>query len=288
MSHSAALVVVSVVLSAAVAFAVTTLMRPAAAVPVEDTAAVAALKKELAELREQVRGTAMALAQSRPAASADRQQVATVSDEQIAASVARWFAERGGAKAMEAAGLKDAAAKFDVKATHALTRGVNPWENPAEWKKVHEAGRMDELLAYYEEIAKGSPTDTKVQMELANAYLAALQNDQTRWQLSMKADETFDKVLALDSNHWEARFSKAVSYSFWPDFLGKKGEAISHFEQLVEQQKTMPVDAGQAQTYLFLGNLLEQRGDKDRAQQVWQQGLQRHPDSRELRGRTGG
>ncbi len=124
-------------------------------------------------------------------------------------------------------------------------------------------------------------------MDLGNAYLAYLQLDQTKWPLSAKADASFDRVLAIDENHWGARFTKAVSYTFYPDFLGKKKEAIAHFERLADQQDKMPLRPEYAQTYLFLGNLLEQRGETDRAQQIWQRGLRLHPDDAGLRGKLG-
>ena len=109
--------------------------------------------------------------------------------------------------------------------------------------------------------------------------------DQSKWELSMKADKVFDKVLALDDKHWEARFTKAMQYTFFPDFLGKKKDAIAHFETLVRQQESMPVDAIQAQTYLYLGNLLEYR-DPQKAKEIWQKGARRHLDNQELQKRA--
>ena len=70
-------------------------------------------------------------------------------------------------------------------------------------------------------------------------------------------------------------------------FLGKKKEAISHFERLVAQQDTMPVQGHEANTYVFLGNLLEQRGETDKARATWERGLRRHPDDAQLRQKLG-
>ena len=71
--------------------------------------------------------------------------------------------------------------------------------------------------------------------------------------------------------------------TFWPDFLGKKKEAIAHFERLVTQQAQMPARPEFAHTYLYLGNLQEQRGETEKARQTWQRGLQLHPDNAELK-----
>src|SRR5262249_41126760 len=139
----------------------------------------------------------------------------------------------------------------------------------------------------FEQAAAADPKDAQAQMDLANAYIAYMQLDPSKGPvLGMKTDQQFDKVLALDDNHWEARFSKAVSYTFWPPFLGKQKDAIANFERLMDQQDKMPVEDHQAQTYLFLGNMLEQ-SDPARAREIWQRGLRRHPGSTQLQQKLG-
>jgi tetratricopeptide (TPR) repeat protein len=141
---------------------------------------------------------------------------------------------------------------------------------------------MDELVGMFEQNAKDNPKDAQAQMDLANAYIAWIQMDGSKGrELGMRTDQQFDKVLALDENHWEARFDKAVSYSFWPKLLGKDKDAIANFERLADQQDSMPVEDSQAQTYLFLGNLLE-HDNPARAREVWQRGLRRHPNNTDL------
>ena len=51
----------------------------------------------------------------------------------------------------------------------------------------------------------------------------------------------------------------------------------------MEQQKSAPSHPGHAQTYLYLGNLHEQRGNLAKARQVWQQGLRLFPNNKALR-----
>src|SRR5690606_3681450 len=105
------------------------------------------------------------------------------------------------------------------------------------WRAAFAAGRMDEVVARYEALAKADPKNVQAKMDLAKACIAYLQMDPTKWQLSSKADKAYDDVLAIDGAHWEARFSKAVSYTFWPEFLGKKKAAAEHFQILVDQQE---------------------------------------------------
>lgn len=283
-------VVLSVLLAAGAATGVSFALRPTAEVAPD--AAAASLQHEVAELRRTVaelqkQQEALGKAPSAAAAPvADRVAVPTISDEQIAAAIAAWLRKNPAVALPAAAG--GAEAPFDFDRTFAELQTTSFWSDAGPWKKAYAAGRMDELVAKFEALAKASPNDPKAQMQLANAYLAYLQMDQTKApQLSLKADRAFDAVLDLDETHWEARFSKAVSYTFWPDFLGKKKDAIKHFETLVEQQETQPAADHQAQTYLYLGNLLEQR-DPAKAKEIWARGARRHPTNQELAKKAGG
>ncbi len=288
-----ATVVVSVLLASAAATAVAITLRPAET-PGQTTPAadlqrtIESLRDEQRTLRQQLDALAKAPAVSTsPAGAADRVAAATVSPEQIAAAVEAYMAKLDPAE-LAASGAGGApAATFDLDTEFAKLQGASYWEDGALWKRLFAAGKMDEAIAKFEALAAANPTDPKAHMNLANAYLSYLQLDQTKWPLSAKADAAFDKVLAIDERHWEARFSKAVSYTFWPDFMGKKKDAISHFETLVRQQESMPPQAHEAQTYLFLGNLLEQR-DPAKARELWKKGAQRHPDNQELAKKAGG
>lgn len=250
-------------------------------------AEIEALRREIAELRRD-RTAPEPVAAAAPASATPghggRAEVPTVSDERIAAAVERYLQQRGrtGGEASAATEV-DAKTAFDELATAST---ANFWENTDLYKKLFEAGKLEEVLAMFEARAKANPNDPDAQMDAGNAYLAALQLEPAKWQLSMQADAAFDRVLAIDDTHWEARFTKAMSYTFWPDFLGKKKEAISHFEKLVAQQDTMPPQPHHAQTYLYLGNILEQRGQTERAQEIWRRGLRLHPNSKELQQRT--
>lgn len=291
----AAIVLFSALVAAGAAAGVSFALRPTEAPSLQPV--VAELQQSLAKvaqdqqaLQQRLEQLAKAPAVGSAPVDGSLRSAAAPSDEQIAAAVEAYLQRRAkgaaGGEAPAAALGADGKPTFDMDADFAELIGNNYWENTEAWKKAFAAGRMDEVVAQFEALAKAAPNDTKVQMDLANAYLAHLQMDQSKWQLSMKADKVFDKVLALDDKHWEARFTKAMSYTFYPDFLGKKPEAISHFETLVQQQESMPVDASQAQTYLYLGNLLEAR-DPQKAKEIWQKGARRHPDNADLQKRAG-
>ncbi len=163
-------------------------------------------------------------------------------------------------------------------------------EGQVLWGKAAKAGILDDLVAAYEARAKQNPNDASARSDLGNAYLQKLFTvgngpDQGTW--AVKADKTFDEALDIDPGHWEARFSKATSLAFWPPILGKGGEAAKHYEILLEQQEASRVKKPEyAQTYVFLGNLYDQRGDKEKAKETWRKGYALYPESPELRGKT--
>jgi tetratricopeptide (TPR) repeat protein len=277
-------IALSVLLASAAAAAVSLTMRPAAETAPKDATAglqaeVDSLRHTQATLQQELERLRAAPPIAAPVAAGPQRVAATVDDQQIAKAVEAYLQKRGGAAGP---GEAKASATFDLEADFDKLSGTNFWGNGEMWKRAFAAGRMDEVIAKYEALAQANPSDVDTQMDLARAYMAYLQMDQSKWQLSMKADKVFDDVLTLDNTHWEARFTKAVSYTFYPDFLGKKKDAIANFETLVQQQELQPVQADQAQTYLYLGNLLEQ-SDPKRAREMWQKGAKRHPDNAELR-----
>ncbi len=215
-----------------------------------------------------------------------RTQAPILDDAKIAASVERALTARGMAQRPSPGG--ETGQVLDTASRAVSMRGKSDfWSNAELYKRIHAEGQMDALVAAFEAHAMAAPHDTEAQMDLGNAYLAYLQLDSSKWPLSQQADKAFDRVLAIDETHWNARFTKAMSYTFWPDFLGKKKEAISNFEILMTQQDSRPAQQNESNTYLILGNLLEQRGETERAKEVWRRGLRRHPNDAQLLQRVG-
>ncbi|MFN9706029.1 MAG: tetratricopeptide repeat protein [Planctomycetota bacterium] len=275
--------VVSILTAGVVAAGVAFALRPAEAAP--DQGGVLELQRTVGELQQaqqQLTARLDALAAAPAAARSEPERTGPVapSDQQVAAAVEAYLRQRGNGAAAEAA-AGGAAAAFDVDAEFAALKGTDFFGNPAAWKRAHAAGKLDEIVARFEAQAKANPGSPDAQMQLAKAYLAYTNIDPSKYEFSLKADGAFDKVLELDDHHWEARFTKALSATFWPEFLGKRKPAIAHFETLVAQQEAMPASPEQAQTYLYLGNLLE-RTDPAKAREMWAKGARRHPDSQEL------
>jgi len=162
-----------------------------------------------------------------------------------------------------------------------LSRGG--WEEI--WKRIREAGLTDEAVAHFERLAELDPSNPEAQVALGGAYLQKIfevGNSPEAGTWATKADRAFDRALELDSGHWEARFAKAVSLSFWPPVFGKQREAIEHFEILSRQQDGMSPAPAHAETYLYLGNLYEQLGQLDKAKEAWKKGASMFPTNAEL------
>jgi tetratricopeptide (TPR) repeat protein len=103
--------------------------------------------------------------------------------------------------------------------------------------------------------------------------------------LAMQADKLFDTALNLDPANWEARFTKAVSLSYWPASMGKTEEVIQQFTTLIQQQETQTPQAQFADSYIWLGDQYQKAGRNDDAKSVWERGVSLFPDSEKLRGK---
>lgn len=250
--------------------------------------AVDALRAQNEELRAELAGLRVAGAS---AAVERRPDLDALVESAVARAMAASRPVQSGTPSADAP--RGAAAGYDQE--QALGRLLDPMLGQEArnqvWKEAHEAGRTQELIAALEARARTDPRNAALQYELGYAYLQPIiQGEASGPQAgpwSMKADKTFDAVLALDPEHWDARFSKAVSYSFWPPIFGKQQAAIDQFEILVSKQSGMTARPEFAQTYLFLGNLYEQTGNAAKAKQTWDLGLAAFPQSRELRQRLG-
>jgi len=242
----------------------------------------AALENDLAALRTRVEMT-------------PSETRASVSDDAVAGAVERWMRTHAEqlASAVPAAATEDAGAAARAR-ERSISDALAKLDDPALsdtarqrlWKELFEAGLGDQVLAELEALAERDPNNPNARCDLAQAYLQKLFNvpmgpEQGLW--GTKADKAFDAALALDENHWEARFGKAVALSNWPAFLGKQPEAIKHFEVLIQQQSRQASQPHFVNTHLILGNMYMQAGQKDKALATWQQGAAQFPSNESLR-----
>ncbi len=253
---------------------------------------IEALREEIASQRALVESLSKDLALRTPQAAPVR-----TSAEDVEAVVRRVLAsERGTEPIVADNGDPEETPEISIEATVAEIAAIQMGEGTFDRVETYYAEMRkrgvpsSHLLAAFERYAAARPQDPDAQVVLGDAYIQRLQeakNGPEMGQWAMRADGSYDDALALDETHWGARFSKAVSLSFWPPIFGKQGEAIRQFETLLDQQKGAPaVEDHFADTYVFLGNLYEQQGDAEKAQAIWQEGYDAFPEHEDLAGKT--
>jgi tetratricopeptide (TPR) repeat protein len=175
--------------------------------------------------------------------------------------------------------------------TSAIDEMVSPHSTYAQrqeaLKRLQDSGRLPDAAAELERLKAGDPENALYPTALGEAYLrmCATSTDfrsQAIW--AMTADADFETALNLDPSNWDARFTKAVAMTYWPDTLNKGGEVIQEFDTLIQQQEQQAPQPQFAQTYEWLGKQYQKAGQPDAAQQVWQQGLALYPDNQSLQG----
>jgi tetratricopeptide (TPR) repeat protein len=247
-------------------------------------ATLAELTAEQARLAERLAGLP---AQAPSAPGSSRAPVQDL-DEAIAAYMARQL-EVGPSDGQ--GDVLAADAESVAIADRILSGQLDDDEVEALWQKLREEERIDAVLAEIERQAGLAPNNPDLQNELGKAYLQKLFDvgiGPVAAEWGEKADHAFDRALELDDTHWEARFQKALALSNWPTFLGKQGESMRNFEILVEQQERGTPASHHAYTYLFLGNLYDQSGEREKALDMWKRGATRFPKSAELQAKTEG
>ena len=285
------MILVAVAASAATSFAVLALRPdPAPAVSAAgDPDEVARLSRSVADVSERQAEIARTLADLRAEIAAAPRSEPRMPVGEIEAAVTRALEHRAASAPAPSAAPKAAASKGKLTAKGAfealLAEDMTEERFQELWKEIVENGDVDAVLAMFEAHAEANPNDADAQVDLGRAYLQKLftvGDGPQKGTYAIKADQSFDKALAIDEKNWGARFAKAISLSFWPPVFGKTGEAIKHFEILVQQQQGGATSPEFAQTHLLLGNLYLQQGAKDKAIAAWQQGLSLFPDNAQI------
>jgi tetratricopeptide (TPR) repeat protein len=255
---------------------------------------VARLARALSDAEERGRALAEDVKKLREEMAVRSSSSTRVPEGEIEAAVARAVAAHRdtAASAPEAEAAASSSAKpaaepvFDMQSAFRdlCVPGMSREERMAKWKAVADAGKLDEMVALFEQYAKEHPESPMAQVELGGAYLQKVfkaGNGPEAGIWATKADKSFDAALAVDDHCWDARFSKAVSLSFWPAVFGKQNEAIKNFEVLTEQQG-QGNEPKYAQTWLLLGNMYQQTGRMDQALATWKHGLELFPGNESL------
>jgi tetratricopeptide (TPR) repeat protein len=106
--------------------------------------------------------------------------------------------------------------------------------------------------------------------------------------LSAKATGILREALELDSTHWGARYTLALTFYYSPEFLGRTRDAIRELETLLEQQGTRTDTPEMAGPFAYLGDLYLREELTEAAHEVWLRGAQLFPNDDQLRQRLDG
>ena len=234
------------------------------------------LSAELDELRTQV-----ALVEDTASRSLALREERALSESNLSEAIAATASRPVGE---EPAGVE--ARTVDEYVSSLFAPGMGENDRQAIWKQIREAGVLEDVIAAVEARVEADPGNPDRHYELGSTYLQKIfevGNGPEAGVWATKADNSFDAALDIDPEHWNSRFNKAVSLSFWPPIFGKQTEAIQQFEVLVGQQANTGLNEPKyAQTHLLLGNMYQQSGKLEQAIASWEAGLAAFPGSEEL------
>lgn len=167
-----------------------------------------------------------------------------------------------------------------------LTGAATEEEKERFWKLAQEKpALLDDIIKQLEKAAADDPRNIEAHRRLADAYFAKLMAVpdgvmKGMWSSKMIGEEK--KILEIDPGDWEARFSVATNYSFWPEQYNKRPDAIKEFETLKKIQETRPADPKFAQVYFQLRQLYLKEGRVDDAKTILEEGLRLYPNDANL------
>ncbi len=288
--NTAAIVTTSALLSAAVSFGVAWFLVPERASNAPPTEAVttgearfAELQQEISGLRERLNTVTLQPVGVLPG----RAELPSLSEAQFAAAMDRYIASQPDSEKRASMGLVSRRGRLEQPEPESVTdlfAAMMSGERTSEsiWAAAKASGRVDELIEQFKQHVTENPNDPDAQVMLGDAYLqklVGLEPGPEMGALSNLSDKAYDEALDINPQHWDARFNKAVSYTFWPKFMGKTGDAMQHFNTLIEQQEAAgAMESKHANTYFFLANLYDEQGRGDEAKSLRGRAKQRFPD----------
>jgi tetratricopeptide (TPR) repeat protein len=146
--------------------------------------------------------------------------------------------------------------------------------------------KIDPTLAELKKAIEADPSNPDLYAALATVHVAKLAAGvavgPAAGPVYMQALAAYDKALALNPDHWDARFSKSFTTSMAPEFVGLRPASIRMFEDLVQRQESLPNNDEFRRTYMRLGTLYKDGGNIDKATQIWKKGLERFPDDKQI------
>src|SRR5215212_1944907 len=186
---------------------------------------------------------------------------------------------------------KGAAAQATLEPTNemaTLTRCVSLAES-GNARDAQATGKM--IKSALRSRVSRNPRDAEPRVALARLLSQCLLPSAELMQqgeLSSEALELLDQALAIDPNHWVARFMLASISDRSPSFLGRGKRAASEYDALLKMQGDRNDNAMFARVFAARGRQLSREGQTDSARALWSRGLRLFPDDADLKKLVGG
>jgi hypothetical protein len=153
------------------------------------------------------------------------------------------------------------------------------------WETLPGSGLEAEAVAKFKSYVEKNPNEPNAHYGLGIALTSKLMGGSPLEQmmLSAQSDKAFTQALKLDDSHFGARFSKAISYTYYPAIAGKGPEAIKQFGILVERHGGDRSNPLMKDVYFNLGNEYLKVGNTKKARETYRAGLAVFPDAEQIR-----
>ncbi|MES2438805.1 MAG: sigma-70 family RNA polymerase sigma factor [Verrucomicrobiota bacterium] len=179
--------------------------------------------------------------------------------------------------------IADTPSDFAAQIRSVLKGEVSADEQLAFWQAVKSGDKVDDLIGKLQASTSAAAGDVDSRLTLGLAYVAKIWSvpdgpEKALW--AGKAEGVWKEVLALEPRNWEAQRNIAFSYSRYPEFLNKTGDAITEYEQTLALQEAAPKPSKEyANSYLEMARLQIKIGDPGSALSTLQRGAAAHPDN---------
>ncbi len=158
-------------------------------------------------------------------------------------------------------------------------------EYAQEAEKHQEAGRLDKAIATMEQAVKEYPENSTAYFLLGNYIGAHAQKTKGYGGIFRAIEQAFlmwDKAIELDSNNFEARFTRGAWSVNVPKFVGRLETGIHDLELMVEVLQRAPGAESQTQlanAYYYLGAGYQKQGAVEKAKQAYRKVIDTDPGS---------
>lgn len=152
---------------------------------------------------------------------------------------------------------------------------------------VIEAGEHDRCIAFFEQLVTEHPKEPSLLMNFGYAHVDKIpvEGSITQVILANTALTHFTAALELEET-WLGRYTRGNSYLYWPAIFGRTQLGIDDLERAIEMAKATEKRSYHGRAWAALGDGHWRLEDPEKAQEIYRQGLELYPESRELKERA--